>query len=109
MKRGDIVVAAFRGDYTGKPRPVVIIQSDALNPSHASVLVAPITTELLGTSLFRVFVSPSAETGLRSPSEIMVDKISAVPRGKVGQRIGELGPAALADLDRSIALVCGLS
>ena len=36
MSRGDVVIVAAPGDY-GKPRPAVIVQSDALSDAHASV------------------------------------------------------------------------
>ncbi len=37
MRRGDIVIVAFSGDF-GKPRPAVIVQSDYLNDTHATIL-----------------------------------------------------------------------
>ncbi|MBW4051170.1 MAG: type II toxin-antitoxin system PemK/MazF family toxin [Proteobacteria bacterium] len=38
MKRGDVVTVAASGDY-GKPRPAVIVQTNALPAAHASVIV----------------------------------------------------------------------
>jgi mRNA-degrading endonuclease toxin of MazEF toxin-antitoxin module len=37
MRRGDVVSIAAAGDY-GKPRPAVIVQTDAFPASHASVV-----------------------------------------------------------------------
>lgn len=37
MKGGDVVTVAATGDY-GKPRPAVIVQTDALPAAHASVV-----------------------------------------------------------------------
>ena len=59
MKRGDIVLAVARGDY-GKPRPAVIVQSDLFNPTHASLLVCLLTTELIDAPLFRLPLAPDA-------------------------------------------------
>lgn len=109
MKRGDIVVAAVRGHYMGKPRPAVVVQSDLLNPTHASCLLAPLTTELIGLSTYRVTVAPIPGTGLAELSEIMVDKIAAVPRVRIGQTIGVLPAALVIELDRAIAVVLGIS
>jgi hypothetical protein len=39
MNRGDVVTVAAAGDY-GKPRPAVIVQTDALPAAHASVVAA---------------------------------------------------------------------
>ena len=46
MRRGDVVTVAARGDY-GKPRPAVIVQTDAFPESHASVVVCQMTSELV--------------------------------------------------------------
>ncbi|MGL5929638.1 MAG: type II toxin-antitoxin system PemK/MazF family toxin, partial [Dermatophilaceae bacterium] len=43
MRRGDIRIAAARGAYTGKPRPVVIVQDDRFDAT-SSVTVCPLTT-----------------------------------------------------------------
>jgi mRNA-degrading endonuclease toxin of MazEF toxin-antitoxin module len=47
MRRGDIVIVAFAGDF-GKPRPAVIVQSDYLNDTRATILLCPFTSELAG-------------------------------------------------------------
>ena len=39
MTRGDIVVFATKGAYSGKPRPALVVQSDAFNDTHASLTV----------------------------------------------------------------------
>src|SRR5436305_823443 len=44
MRRGDVVTVAATGDY-GKPRPAVIVQTDALPAGHASVVVCQMTSE----------------------------------------------------------------
>jgi mRNA interferase MazF len=38
MRRGDVMTVEATGDY-GKPRPAVIVQTDALPAAHASVVV----------------------------------------------------------------------
>src|SRR6266851_3421837 len=45
MSRGDVVIVAAPGDY-GKSRPAVIVQSNAIPDSHASVVICPMTSEL---------------------------------------------------------------
>lgn len=108
MKRGDVVVAAAKGVYSGKPRPAVVIQTDILNEVHPSVILAPITNELRSTPAFRIPVAADGETGLRGPSEIMVDKLFAVPRENVGQVIGRLDADTRTKMDRALMLVLGL-
>ena len=50
--RGDIVVVATRGAYSGKPRPTLVVQSDLFNETHASVTVCPITSDCIDAPLF---------------------------------------------------------
>ena len=54
MTRGAIVVVSARGDYTGKPRPALVVQSDLFNPTHASVTICPITSDCMDAPLFRI-------------------------------------------------------
>jgi len=70
--RGDFVTIAMQGDF-GKPRPALVIQADQFS-EHATVTVLPVTSTLIAAPLFRVTVQPSAENGLRKPSQVMVDK-----------------------------------
>src|SRR4051794_2665866 len=73
MRRGDVVTVAAAGDY-GKPRPAVIVQSDAFPEGHASVVICQMTSEIVDASAFRVTIEPSAENGLRIRSQVMADK-----------------------------------
>lgn len=108
IRRGDVVTIVAPHDY-GKPRPAVIVQTDLLNSTHASVIVCPFTTERIDAPGFRLDFSPSSETGLRLPSQLMVDKIIALPGSRIGERTGRLGKEELAAVDRSLGLVLGLA
>lgn len=107
MRRGDIFIATVPGDY-GKPRPVVIVQNDSVNETHASVVVCPISSHLIDAPLFRLQIEPSSDNGLRSPSQIMVDKISAIKRERIRDRIGRVSDELLVQLNRSLAFWIGL-
>ena len=88
MNRGDIVIVATRGAYTGKPRPALVVQDDDFNPTHASVTLCPITSDCVDAPLFRVSLPAGPRTGLKLPSQVMIDKIVSVPREAVGRSIG---------------------
>lgn len=88
VKRGDLVVVAAKGAYTGKPRPALLVQSDLFNETHSSFTVCPITTDVVDAALFRVTLPPGERTGLTSASQIMVDKMVSVPRSAVSRVIG---------------------
>jgi len=108
MQRGDVVVVAAAGDY-GKPRPAVIVQTDAFPQSHASVVVCQLTSELVDAPDFRVTVEPKPENGLRLKSQVMADKPVTVKRERVGQKIGRLGNQDMARLGIALAFVLGLA
>ena len=108
MKRGDIVLVVARGDY-GKPRPAVIVQSDLFNATHASLLVCLLTSEIVKAPLFRLSLHPAPENGLLEVSQIMVDKLLAIPRHRVRDCIGAIDDATLLALNRCLALMLGLA
>ena len=90
MKQGDIIAVSLPGDY-GKPRPAVIIQSDAFEHLH-SITVLPLTSHVLSLERCRVVLNPTEQNGLQKVSQIMVEKASTVPRDRAGQLIGRLSP-----------------
>ena len=105
MSRGDLVIVAAPGDY-GRPRPAVIVQSNAIPESCASVVICPMTSELVEAEL-RITIDPAPETGLRVRSQPMVDKPVTVGREQIGQRIGQLKAADMARFNVAIAFVMG--
>jgi len=108
LKRGDLVVVALPGDY-GKPRPALIIQSDLFNETHASVTVVPVTSTLVDAPIFRLTVDPSPTNGLRSLSQLMIDKVTTVSRTRIAQSIGRLEEDLLLRVSRALALWVGIA
>lgn len=108
MRRGDSYVAAVRGAYTGKPRPVVIVQDDRFDAT-ASVTVCPLTTDQVQAPRTRIALEPTAATGIEQPCSIMVDKITTMPRGNVRDRLGRITDADEVRLDRALVVFLGLA
>ncbi len=108
MKRGEIWTGIGDVPYAGKPRPVVIVQSDHFDILD-SVTVCGFTSDPLDMPLFRIPVEPTAANGLQSPSRIMVDKILTIPRTGLGYRVGRLDGGDLAKLDQAIATFLGFA
>jgi mRNA interferase MazF len=106
IERGDVVLCVIAGDY-GKPRPALVVQSDLFNPTHPSVALLPITSHLIGTPLFRIPVRASSANGLSRPSQIMVDKITAVGRDRIRERVGKLSPALLRKTEEALLRFLG--
>ena len=108
MKRGEIWTAAGGKDYAGKPRPVVIVQDNRFDAT-SSITVCPCTSDPTEAPLFRILVEPSALNGLASASRLMVDKITTVPKAKIGKRVGRLTDEDVVRLDRAMMVFLGLA
>ena len=108
MRRGEIWTAAAGSGYVGKPRPVVIIQDDRFDAT-SSVTVCAMTTDPTDAPLFRLVIEPDAVNQLRETSRLMVDKITTVPRTKLGERIGQLADEDIVRLGRAILVFLGLA
>jgi mRNA interferase MazF len=108
MKRGDVVTVAASGDY-GKPRPAVIVQTDALPTGHASVVVCQMTSDCSDAPDFRVTIEPTEDNGLRVRSQVMADKPVTIRRERIGTRIGHLDDKDVARLNIALAFVMGLA
>lgn len=108
MKRGDVVTVAASGDY-GKPRPAVIVQTDALPAEHASVIVCQMTSDIAEAPDFRITIEPTQKNGLRTHSQIMADKPVTIRRERVGRKIGSLDEKDIDRLNVALAFVMGLA
>ena len=108
MRRGDVVTVAAAGDY-GKPRPAVIVQTDAFPESHASVIICQMTSDLMDAPDFRVTVEPTAENGLRVRSQVMADKPVTIRRERIGRRLGRVSAEELTQLNAALAFAMGLA
>lgn len=108
MIRGEIWTASAGSGWVGNPRPVVIVQDDLVDAT-ASVTVCALTTDPTDAPLLRIPVEANETTGIREPSRLVVDKITTVPRSKLGERIGRLSDDDMTRLERSMAVFLGLA
>lgn len=108
MKRGDIWTVGGGRDYAGKPRPAVIVQEDRFDAT-ASVTICGFTTDPTDAPLFRLPVEPTERNGLRAPCRLMVDKLTTVPRAKIGSRVGRLDDEDMLRLNRAVVVFLGLA
>lgn len=108
MRRGEIWTVSGGPDYAGKPRPVVIVQDDAFDGT-LSITLCGFTSDPTEAPLFRLLIEPSAVNGLKAPSRVMVDKITTVPKVKIGKRVGRLDPQDLQRLNTAILVFLGLA
>ena len=106
MKRGDFVTVALQGDL-GKPRPALIIQTDAFE-NLKTVTVLPVTGSLVDAPLLRITLKPNEGNGLQKTSQLMVDKTITVQREKLGPVIGKADGLTMIQVERALAVFLGV-
>jgi len=107
VKRGEVWTAAGGKNYAGTPRPIVIVQ-DGRFDATSSVTICAFTSDPTDAPLFRLVVEPSEANGLETVSRLMVDKVTTVPKVKLGRRIGRLADDDTLRLNRALMIFLGI-
>ncbi len=107
MNRGEIWTAAG-GVYASKPRPVLIVQDDRFDATD-SVVVVPLTTHTVDSTLTRVSFAADTLSGISQDSYAMVDKITTVRRSNLGARTGRATAAQLVEIERALLVFLGVA
>ena len=107
IARGDLVTVTLQGAY-GKPMPGLVIQSN-LFAEHPSVTFLPLTSELVDAPLIRILVEPTARNGLEKPSQVMVDKVSTLPRTKLSGPFGCIDDETMLAVTRALTVFLGFA
>lgn len=100
-ERGAIYLMAERGAYTGKPRPVIVMQNP--NVRLDSVIVVPLTSHDAQAEPIRIAIEPTAANGLEKRSYAMCDKIQAIRVSSLAEPpVGRLPDATLRQIQEVI-------
>ncbi len=102
------VTVAGGKDYAGTPRPAVILQDDRFDRTD-SITICAFTSDPTDAPLFRLPVEPSEGNGLRTVCRLMVDKITIVPKSRMGARIGRLADGEMVRLNRALLVFLGIA
>jgi mRNA interferase MazF len=110
-RRGEVwlvSLGAARAGEPGKNRPAVVVSVDELSTGAADELlvVVPLSSSRSPSAL-RPEVS--GVEGVDRPSRAICRGVRAVARARLQRRIGVLTPATLAELERALVLVLGLT
>jgi len=108
VKRGEVWTVSGGASYAGKPRPAVIVQEDRFE-STSSITLCAFTTDPTDAPLLRLLVEPSDRNGLAGASRLMVDKITTVPKSRLGKRVGKLDAEDVLRLNRALTVFLGLA
>lgn len=104
MRRGDIIRAVGRGDFSSKPRPSLIVQADLFNAHHPSLTVCPITSHVAGDALYRIPIARTAMNGLDRDSEIEIDRMQAIWLYRARGVIGHSSDMVMDAVDQALKL-----
>lgn len=108
MKRGEVWTASGGAPYAGKPRPAVVVQEDRFDATN-SITLCVFTTDSTEAPLLRMLVEPTDRNGLSKASRLMIDKVTTVPKARLGKRIGKLNDEDIVRLNRALTVFLGLA
>ena len=108
MRRGELWTAAGGKHYASKPRPVLVVQDNRFDATD-SITICPLTSDPTEIPLLRIRLDPESVSGLDQPSSIMVDKLTTMPRSKLGQHIGKVSDTNMLALARALVVFLGLA
>ena len=108
MRRGEVWTVSGGKDYAGKPPPAVIVQDDSFDATD-SITICVFTTDPTDAPLFRLLVKPNERNGLRVTCRLMVDKITTVPKAKMGARVGRLDEEDMVRLNQAMTVFLGMA
>jgi mRNA interferase MazF len=93
-------------NYAGEA--VIILQDDSFDGTE-SITICAFTTDGTDTPLFWLPVELDERNGLRIPCHLMVDKMTTIPKSKVGAHIGRLDDKDALRLNRALLVFLGLA
>jgi mRNA interferase MazF len=111
MRRGEIVTVTLdpvRGSEASKTRPAVVVSNDAANATatrlgHGVITVVPVTSNTARVYPFQVLL-PAGQTGLRQDSKAQAEQVRSIAIERVGERLGRLPAALIAELDQALRI-----
>ena len=108
MRRGEAWALSGDKDYAGNPRPAVIVQDDSFDATD-SITICAFTSDPTDAPLFRLVVEPNERNGLRTACRLMVDKITTVPKAKIGAHVGRLDDEDMVRLNQAMTVFLGMA
>jgi len=105
LNRGDIVVVNLypkKGDEVGKIRPAVIISGDDENSILDTVILMPLSTDLIkDMEPYRMRIA--ARDNLKEDSDILINQIRTLSKVRIKDKIAKL---TIDEYDNIIANLC---
>ncbi len=109
FERGGIYLARLypsKGAEPGKTRPVMILQTDALNQiGHTTVIILPLTTNLIDDAYPLRYRIDKRESLLQN-SELLCDQIRAIDTGRlIPGKLATLTQREMAEIEQQLQVI----
>ncbi len=91
-KRGDIVIVNLnpkKGDEVGKIRPAIIISGDDENKILDTVVLLPLSTDLI-EDMYPYRIRILKRENLKKDSDVLVNQIRTLSKKRVDKKIGKI-------------------
>lgn len=104
LKRGDIVFANLnpsKGQEFGKYRPVIILSSDEDIRDFSTVMVVPLSSQVLNSDLpHRVFIA--ARSMLAKDSDACVNEIRSIDQQRILEKLASISDVEFAQIKSAL-------
>lgn len=108
LNSGDVVCVELgmpAGREAGFQHPTVVVTAQAILDAGPSVVhVVPLTTRLRGFAT-EVVIEPDERSGLQHRSAGQCQHVRSVSPARLGEPVGNIGPATLAQLREMLAVI----
>lgn len=101
IARGDVVLMVVPSNL-GRPRPGIVVQSDEFAADLSTIFVCPVSSDLQDRLPLRPQIEAAPQNGLRLRSQIMTDKMVALPRDRIRRVIGRIDTGTSKQLDSAL-------
>ncbi len=111
VSRGEIWLADLnpvRGSEQAGTRPVLVMQTDAINRFTTTVLAIPFTTNLRRAALPSCILVAAGEGGLSSDSVALCHQLRVPDKTRLTKRLGAVGSATLEKIETCVLFTLGV-
>jgi len=109
--RGEIWLAELnpvRGSEQAGTRPVLVMQTNAINRFTTTILAIPFTTNLRRASLPSCVQVAAGEGGLSSESVALCHQLRVLDKTRLTKKLGEVGSATLEKIETCVLFTLGI-
>ncbi len=110
-RRGEVWLVSFGASRAGEPgknRPAIVVSADGIiaGSPQEPIVVVPLSSSVPPSALRPVLTDAE---GVDRPSRAVCGAVRGVARSRLLRRLGALPPAKLAEIERALARVLGLT